>query len=214
MIYEGQYYTYSYSFEPDYAKSKGKEFNCNLNNLSGSSAEEFMTKYIASAKAIPNLWNVVAERRVNGDVIYRMFDGRKVEFPSNMALEEVEGILRKQLFPNSQLKPKKNIFGDTPVETTKKSKNERGMFIQIPVGDSGPWSKYARKQTDREKAEFIIQKYQIKYKRRYDLNKLLSGLGIVLLIAISWYFFSLVLYKIILYIVHGHTIVRKPTPNP
>jgi hypothetical protein len=82
-------------------------------------------------------------------------------------------------------------------------------FIGIPVEDAGPWTKYARKQTDREKAEFIIQKYQIKYKKRYNINKLLSGLGIVLLIGISWYIFVLVLYKIILYIIHGHTRIHK-----
>ena len=108
----------------------------------------------------------------------------------------------------------RNRFGDIPVEEKKTVGRfgdpiykEGGTFGGIPIEEG---------RSDREIADFIIQKYQIKYKKQYNLNtnKLISGLGVILLIALTWYIVALVLYKIILYIVHGHTRVRKPTPNP
>ena len=166
VIYEAQYYTYSYSFEPDYAESKGKEYNCNASDYIDSidcgdlnNGEKFTTKYMA-----------LNNRRIRENV--------KKMVRKGATNEEVESYLTLE----EGLTPYKNKFGDIR-------------------------EKYGFKT-----AKSIIQKNQIKYKkkRNFNLNKLISGLGIVLLTTITWYILALVLYKIILYIVHGHTRVRKP----
>jgi hypothetical protein len=62
-------------------------------------------------------------------------------------------------------------------------------------------------------AKLIVEGRKIRYKaeERYNIQELMSGLGMALLIGGAWYLTALLVYKIILYVVYGHTKVKKST---
>ncbi|MBA7496693.1 hypothetical protein ES702_07302 [subsurface metagenome] len=213
VIPKAQYYTYSYSFEPDYAGSKGKEFNCNAYDYIDSigcgdlnTGEEFMAKYVESKPTA----KVYYEPKEIADLkfqVQRLIDAGVPE-------HEIGAFIRRNT-KTQPLDPREDLTSvrekSSPIQKQSSPSQEELQALwekSTPIQDRNnhPFS-------DFEIARFIIKNHQIKYKRRLNFNTIILGLGVILLIAITWYIVALVLYKIVLYIVHGHTRVRKLTPN-
>ena len=70
--------------------------------------------------------------------------------------------------------------------------------------------------SDFDLSRYFIEDQKIRYKmqQHYNSKELISGFGYTLIVGGIWFIVGLIGYKILLYIVHGHTQVkREPRPG-